>query len=72
MKARPLSQRSADDGSLGNVVIVEDQMHLQRSGRVLIEGVEKLAKLDTAAPAMALSDHGPGLHLQCGKNEVVP
>src|SRR5689334_14513312 len=64
VKARASHQPGADGRGLVSAVVVEDQMNIQRGRHTLINGIEELAKLRTAVPAVTFSNDRTGLHIE--------
>ena len=67
VEARALCQPGADGSGVVGAVVIQDQMDFERRGYGLLNGVEKLAELHAAVPAMAGADHRPTLHIERGK-----
>src|SRR3982750_1128037 len=67
VEARALEEPSADGSGFVSAVVVQNQMDLQRGRDTVIYGVEELAKLAAAMPAVTLADDGARLHVQCSK-----
>src|SRR4051794_35648458 len=67
VEAWALGQPSADGSGFVNAVVVQNQMDLQRGRDTVIDGVEELAKLAAAMPAVTLADHGSRLYVERSK-----
>ena len=69
MQMKPLVplQPSIDVGVLVRAVVIQDQMHLQALGDLVVDGVEERQELVVAVPRQALTDHRAGEHVQGGE-----
>ena len=67
-----LPQPGADGSGLVGAVVIQDQMDFERRGYGLLNGVEKLAELHAAVPAMQAPITVPLFTSSAANNEVVP
>jgi hypothetical protein len=67
VETRTFRQPIANHGSFVGAVVVHDEMHVETRGNGLVNGVQKLAKLRAAMPAMEFSNDFAGLYIQSGK-----
>src|SRR4030088_2532410 len=67
VEARALGQPCADGGCFVRAVVVQNHVDVQRGRDIVIDGVEELAKLAAAMPAVTLADDRAGLYVQRGK-----
>src|SRR3989441_5571675 len=67
MKARASQQPALDQRRLVRAVVVEDEMNFQLLRDVEVDGVEELAKLDSAVTTVMLGDDLATLHVERGK-----
>src|SRR5262245_3954568 len=72
VEARPLRQPASDHGGFVSAVVVGDEMDVERSRDVGIDGVEELAELGGSVASMTLADHLAGGDIKAAKSEVVP
>lgn len=67
MEARTLGQPVANQLRLVSAVVVQDQMHVQFCGHVLLDGVEEGAELGGTVAAARLADDLAGLCIERGE-----
>ena len=59
-------------GRFVRAVVVQDQMHLKRLGRVSVDRAQELQELFSAVTPMQFADHLAGGHVQCCKQRGGP
>ena len=67
MEAGAADQPAMDARRFVCPVVVEDEMEVEASRRRPVDGVEELLELPRAMPSMALTEDGPALHVERGK-----
>ena len=72
MPAGSLGEPVADQFGLVAGRVVHDDVNVEFSGHILLDGVEELAKLLRAVSRHALADDGSGLYVQSGEQRRRP
>src|SRR3972149_6193956 len=67
LKAGMTKQPALDERRLVGAVVVEDEMDVECSGNVGVDGVEELPEFDAAMPSVMLGDDLAGLDVQGGE-----
>ncbi len=67
MEARSFHQPVTNQLGFMGAVVVQDQMHVQFRGHVLLDGIEEVAELQRAMPPLCLPDQLAALGVEGGK-----
>src|ERR1700722_7452440 len=67
VEARTFRQPVTNNGGFMSAVVVHDEMHVETRGNGLVDGVQKLAELCAAMPAMKFSNDFARLYIQSSK-----
>ncbi len=67
VEARTFGQPTADQLGFVGAIVIQDEMHLQFGGHVVLDGIEKAAEFAGAMTTMELAQHMATGHVESGE-----